>query len=674
MLKVKEADEAQQTSQSKEEQPQKHFRDYPAGESSDKLKECILKLKLKECILKLKQAVEGLQEEQTQYQSLKNLKDLIDKDKDLFIEAWGRLYGQAKTRQNIISKIKKDIAEASADQRARELAPEVAQALEELEPKASARNSRDALLTDLEKLGPFTNKDAVKSAVEKALKNDQTPRLVVIWEPEFDRESKRYALNMGALFSFFKSAQRLESLAKLSVVFNDLGASDLPQEQRDSRDSLNIYHRVMERWMKKLNLKADFIRLSELREKSFGSVTGDKEIAQVLSTLASQAEVLLIRTDEEGKDLFSNMPGVFLQFDETKMHKGKKMHEEQLMNWIKADLKKRNKEPGQVEAIINELYDLFSEDKCAFVHAWNTLLQDSRTRRDIEDLLRYEAPQLTQLINEIKKEEPMAGAELIMEVLTRRSVRKHQPLNEMDVKKAIARALESGEPVELVVFWGGYREAGPMAGELDNMALKELAETLRAVEELKHPTLIHLDELHGRRGPRARLTIWFTLHFAIEVNGKDAGACSSYKDSLESEVKKLSPDGTISLTTDASAYSGLDKGMLAEAAKRAEAILRERQDVSDELCKNAQLYSEHVHKGTMNPEQAAYKFLTYRIFEAGRLAELWPGRIFISFGDKRVEETFSPLPTLFFHPPRIKGEESGRPPWLAAKQHAQGRP
>lgn len=289
---------------------------------------------------------------------------------------------------------------------------------------------------------------------------------------------------------------------------------------------------------------------------------------------------------------------------------------------------------------------------------------------------------------------PVAGPTIAAKVekaykaLTGRDVRRgYNPKEENvdEIKRRLARSIQSGEPVHLVAFWGGSKESmRGLADEADEQSLDVMKG--------------HVDKLQAQ-GIKAKATLFFTDVHATHLNGQTSMRVDKYYQG----IKKLADERGLSVAkaSETLPYGRLHREMGSWNSQRTfigaelngtskpdvgvgRSFLGRAQDTYHALISDEnggermrkQLFCQARRHSTRagsveSTEKVVQRYIAHRLFEAEKLPEKFPDAVFMTYSHPS-SHSLQPGPSLFMYSMRKGTSEC---PWFidAAERKVQGR-
>jgi len=241
--------------------------------------------------------------------------------------------------------------------------------------------------------------------------------------------------------------------------------------------------------------------------------------------------------------------------------------------------------------------------------------------------------------------------EEVYEILTARKIRKAWPTNPETVKNAIKYYLETNQPIVLVTNWLGVKttERG-VADKADKAALFFLKKNIIEKCEEKNIKIIikilftdiNASYLEGYTKDRIEL-YWKTLKPIVDSYGKSFKIIK-VNEELWNNLFKLDGNETLELDEIAKATNCLD--ILDEVKEKADKIINSSRF---ETYKNwASKHSLLVKKGMLTLDEAAKRYIRFRLFARRRYKKMFPYEIYFTSSIPELQLTeFVSQPTIY---------------------------
>jgi len=245
-------------------------------------------------------------------------------------------------------------------------------------------------------------------------------------------------------------------------------------------------------------------------------------------------------------------------------------------------------------------------------------------------------------------------------ILTGSKIRRAFPLPEdaVEIKKNIKKCIQEGKPIELVGFWGGYKESkSGRADKADKFAISRLKETVDKLKDIgvDSKVIFYFADIYAISklvGRSTKLYIKMTDYFDdIEKMTKENGFEIIH---LSKSIYGLSADeinriGEIP-------YEKLFREEIIEQANRIwkNVDTKTREVVLDA----AKKHTTEIGEGEKDLEDAALGYIGCKLFENEWLNEIHKDGIFFSYGNPLLVP-FCPAKTIFWY----SFGRLSNPPW-----------
>ncbi|MFH1721121.1 MAG: hypothetical protein ABH950_00800 [Candidatus Altiarchaeota archaeon] len=257
--------------------------------------------------------------------------------------------------------------------------------------------------------------------------------------------------------------------------------------------------------------------------------------------------------------------------------------------------------------------------------------------------------------------------------LTNRQVRRGHnpdPTKVELIKQNIENCIQSGQPVNLVVFWGGHKES--------ETGLADLADE-KALDLIKG----HVERLKSL-GIKAKATLFFTDVHSTHLNGKTDMQTGKYHRGISRlaeqrglEIVKASETlpykklhGQLGTWKAQLTYIGANFGQAMPEPRAGASFLDNAQILYREWTSNGEttrkrLFGQaqrHSDKAgdLERTERVVQRYIAHRLFEAENLPRIFPNSVFITYSHPS-SHSIQPAPTIFTYSLR-KG--IGECPWF----------